>query len=92
MSKRPFNVLNEIDDLIQKHGKDGVRLLFLFKTLKTYVEESIEKNHSTVRIEEETLNRLCIQKAQELVKLKKESPTERDFKELLSKAIRKPID
>jgi hypothetical protein len=63
----------------------GARLLFLFKLLKVKVKERIERNHPTATIEEESLNRLCIQKAQELVKLGEDEPTEKDIKELLSR-------
>lgn len=85
MSKISFKKICEIDDLIQKNGKDGVRLLLLFKLLKIKVKERIRRVYPTAIIEERTLNRLCIQKADELAKLGKESPTEKDIKELLSK-------
>lgn len=87
MSKVSSRKISEIDDLIQKSGKEGVRLLLLFKLLKTRVEERVKNRYPTAIIEEKTLNKLCIQKAYELTKLKKESPTEKDLRELLS-AIR----
>jgi hypothetical protein len=85
MSEDSLNRLNEIINLTQKHGKIGIRLLFLFKLLKIKVKEKIEKDYPTITIKEENLNRLCIQKAQELVKLEKDEPTEKDIKELLSR-------
>ena len=85
MSEGSSNKLDEINNLIQKHGIIGARLLFLFKLLKTKVKEMVERSYSTVIIEEETLNRLCIQKAQKLVKLGKDELTEKDIKELLSR-------
>lgn len=84
MSKVSSRKISEIDDLIQKGGKEGVRLLLLFKLLKTRVEERVRNRDPTAIVEEKTLNKLCIQKAYELTKLKRESPTEKDLKELLS--------
>lgn len=84
MSKVSSRKIIEIDDLIQKGGKEGVRLLLLFKLLKTRVEEEVRTRYPTAIIEEKTLDKICIQRAYELTKLKKERPTEKDFEELLS--------
>jgi hypothetical protein len=89
MSETGSRKVNEIDELIRESGKEGVELLLLFKLLKTEVKQRVGKEYPASIIGEETLNRLCIQKAQQLIKLKKENPGEEDFKELLSSLRRK---
>jgi hypothetical protein len=79
MSEDSLKKLNEIIDLIQKHGKTGARLLFLFKLLKVRVREEVKRIYPNAIIDEESLNRLCIQKAQELTNLCKDRPTEEDI-------------
>jgi hypothetical protein len=85
MSRNSFKKMTEMDDLIQKGGRGGVRLLLLFKLLKIRVEERIRRVYPNATIQETTLNRLCVQKANELSRLGKQSPTERDVEDLLSR-------
>jgi hypothetical protein len=85
MSRTSYDRLNEIDDLIQKHGKNGIRLLLLFKLLKIEVKKRIRRCYPTQIIDEESLNRLCIEKANQLIKIREDTPTEEDVKDLLSR-------
>ncbi|MEM2613671.1 MAG: hypothetical protein QXO15_05500 [Nitrososphaerota archaeon] len=73
-----------MDDLISTHG-GGIRLLLLFKLLKVRVIEKAKQTKLSSRIDEETLNKLCMQKAYQLLKRGGENPTEKDIKELLSR-------
>jgi hypothetical protein len=89
MSEDSLNKLNELIDLIQKHGKTGARLLFLFKLLKIRVEREVKRRYPNPIIDEESLNKLCMQIAQELVNIGKDKLTEEDIKKLLSKQMYK---
>lgn len=84
MSNASFKKMNDIEDLIQKTGKRGMRLLVLFKLLKVKVKERIRQRYPSAIVEEKTLDKLCIQKAHELTKLRRENPTEKDLEDLLS--------
>lgn len=77
-----------MDDLISTHGREGIRLLLLFKLLKVRVIEKSKQAKLSSRIDEETLNKLCIQKAYQLLKRGRENPTEKDIEELLLKLAR----
>ena len=85
MSKNFSNKMSELDDLINKHGKNGLRALLVFKLLKTKLSEEVKSNNPYAIIDENILNSICVKKAQQLVKLGKDKPTEKDFEELLSK-------
>jgi hypothetical protein len=71
-----LNKLDEIISLFQKHGRMGARVLFIFKLLK----ERVKGSFPSATIDEDALNRVCIQKAQELAKLGVE-----DIKKILSR-------
>jgi len=75
-----------IDDLI-KEKKEGIRVLFLFKILKTKFKEEIRKNFPGKSINEEVLNDICIKKAREMAKLKK-YPSKSDVMKLLEEITR----
>jgi uncharacterized protein YihD (DUF1040 family) len=85
MSEDSLNKLNEVIDLIQKYGKTGAKLFFLFKLLKIRVEEEVRRRYPNAIIDEKILNKLCMQIAQELVNIGKDKLTEDDIKKLLSK-------
>ncbi|MEM2178200.1 MAG: hypothetical protein QW272_05210 [Candidatus Methanomethylicaceae archaeon] len=76
-------MLNEIDELVKKYGKNGMRLLVLFRLLKSRVNLILQKQRSNLTFNEAVLNQLCISKAYELLKLGKDEPTEKDIEELL---------
>ena len=84
MLKQPYQRINDIDGLIEKHGEKGIRALLLFKLLKTEVKSSLAKTtHSNIN--ENIINKVCMQKASQLADLKKEMPTKEDVAELISK-------
>jgi uncharacterized protein YihD (DUF1040 family) len=85
MSEDSLNKLNEVIDLIQKYGKTGTRLLFLFKLLKIRVEGEVKRRYPNAIIDEESLNKLCMQIAQELVNIGKDKLTEEDIKKVVVK-------
>jgi hypothetical protein len=54
-----------------KHTKEEFRLLVVFKTIKTRVEQELAKRK--IKFDEDVLNEVCIEKANELL------PIERDI-------------
>ncbi len=73
--------LKELDQFIKEYGKNGMRFLLLFSLLKSKTKV-ILRQHPDIR--EERLDRACAAKADEMLKLGKNQPTEKDIKELLS--------
>jgi hypothetical protein len=62
-----------------------VRLLVLFKLIKSRVKLTFEQKYTNLTFSEAVLDQLCITKAYELLKLGKDEPTEEDIRELLSR-------
>jgi len=77
--------LNELDELVKEHGKNGLRLLILFRLLKSKVNLVLQKGYPTPTFSEADLNQICLSKAYELLKLGKDEPTEEDIRELLAR-------
>ena len=84
MSKNPYQRFDDINDLIQDHGETGIRALLMFKLLKDKVMSKLAQS-SYPSISEKLINRICMEKALQLSKLKTEMPSEEDIQELLSK-------
>ena len=74
--------LNELNQFLREYGKDGMRLLVLFSLLKSRAKAVLK---SYAGVDEERLNRVCMAKADELLRLGKDQPTEKDVEELLSR-------
>jgi hypothetical protein len=74
----------EIDEFLKEYGKDGMRLLVLFSLLKSKVKLVLQQQ-PTLPVPENTLDRLCMAKASELLRLGKDVATEKDIEELLSR-------
>jgi len=89
MSNNISNKIDKINKIKNEFGKPGLRVLFIFKLLKSQLKDRIEKEKQGYSIinnlSEDLLNKLCMEKATELVELSKDEPTESDIKELLSK-------
>lgn len=88
MSKSSFNKLVEVDRLINCFGKDGIKLLLLFKLLKMEVKEYINTHHPAASMQEDDLNEVCIEMAYRLIRIEKETPNERDIIELALRLAR----
>ena len=87
MSKHPYQRFNDLDDLVKKHGEKGIRALLLFKLLKTSVKSSLAKTtHSNIN--ENIINKVCMEKASQLSELEKKMPSEEDIAELLLELTR----
>ena len=79
--------INKIDKFIKIYGKKGFELLVFYKLLKTIVLERIRKEHpmKRLRVDKNALNRLCIQKAQQLISGRKSKMTEEDVKKIVAR-------
>jgi hypothetical protein len=55
----------------KEHGKEELRLLVLFKQIKTKVEEELKRRG--IQIDDDILNQVCVDKAAELL------PPDRDI-------------
>ena len=77
--------LAKIDELIRNHGVKGLKVLFLFKLLKIELRKILQEQQrvSLNQFNEKTLERVCLDKARQLVKLGRENPTLEDIQELL---------
>jgi len=60
-----------MDKLVQKHGKNGVEILFAYKTMKILLEEQLAKQRIGSRRDllQERLENLCFEKARRFVAL-----------------------
>jgi hypothetical protein len=72
--------LNELNQFLKEYGKDGMRLLVLFSLLKSKAKTILQQYPT---IDENRLNQTCMAKADELLRLGKDQPTEKDIEELL---------
>jgi len=75
----------EMDELVKEYGKDGTRLLVLFRLLKSKVTLEFQQYYPNLTLNETVLNYLCIARAYELMELRKDDPTEKDIRDLLSR-------
>jgi hypothetical protein len=62
---------DEINELIKEYWKEGVRLLILFKLIKSRVKLTLEQKYTNLTFSEAVLDQLCITRAYELLKLGK---------------------
>lgn len=81
MSRNSLDKYSKIKSFILKHNRKGIRILFLFKFLKTEVSKKFDMS----TISEEQLNRVCMEKAVAIFNLGRNKPTEDDIKEILLK-------
>jgi len=73
--------LEELDQFVKVYGRDGICFLILFCLIKTKAKSAL---HQHSELSEEILNRACMAKAKELLRLVKHKPTEKDIEEVLS--------
>ncbi len=66
---------------IAKHSEKELRILMLFKVIKTMVVSALEK-HRRPRVDRERLDEYCLEKAKKLAVLGKE-PSEEDIRNLV---------
>jgi hypothetical protein len=74
--------LKELNQFLKEYGKDGMKLLVLFSLLKSKAKATLKPYPG---VDEKRLNRVCMAKANELLRLGKDQPTEKDIEELLSR-------
>jgi len=74
-----------MNELIEKNGKRGLKLLFIFKNLKRVVTDRIiEKySYSSMQNYEGEINKKCIMIAREILDRNEEDPSEGDIKKVL---------
>ena len=75
----PFEKLNE---LVEKCGEKGLKLLFIFKTVKNAVINRI-KDENTAEYPEDEINKECMKVSKEILDKCKETPSEEDIKKVL---------
>lgn len=68
---------------MQEQGKEALRLLFVFKLVKSKLKEKIEEEHEAGEINERDLNELCIKKSKELIERGDKDLTEKDIQKLI---------
>lgn len=88
MSTATSNRLSDLDEIIRKHGVEGIRTLLLFKLLKNKTKEILASKDSSKDITDNFVNLVCIEKAITLSKLGTQMPSQEDIKEILSKLSR----
>ena len=85
------NKFAKIDELIRDKGVEGLKILFLFKLLKVEVLKILrEQRVSLNRFDEKTLEKMCLEKALQLIKSGKEKPTPQDIREIMLSLPRSP--
>jgi len=66
--------LKELDSFVKEYGKDGLSLLILFCHLKSKYESDLRQRFG---LDEEELNRTCMEVAKKLLKYAKGQPTKK---------------
>jgi hypothetical protein len=72
----------EIDEIGQSFGKEGLRFLFLFKTIKQRVQQEFERDDRK-QPKDAILNDICAKAAKELLTCTQETPTEEQIGEAI---------
>lgn len=76
--------ISSMDRIVKDFGRDGLRFLFLFKTLKSQVQDELKRERKSLP-NETTLNEVCAETANKLLKAGKEQPTEDEIREIIRK-------
>ena len=76
-----------MDKIVQDFGRDGLRFLFIFKTLKTQVQDEWKRKHKGP-LNEVILNKVCAETTKKMLKSGKEQPTEDEIKDVIRKLRR----
>jgi hypothetical protein len=82
--------MSKIDNIVKRYDKKGFRLMIVFKTLKTELMDVIEQNHyeaSALEYDENEINDLCLEKANEIINEHRDNFTKEDIEELLKKVL-----
>jgi hypothetical protein len=76
----------KLDRIIQEHGKEGLRFLFLFKILKSQTEAELKKRNLTAN--QTILDDVCAEAADKLLLHGKKKIDETTLREILLKLTR----
>jgi hypothetical protein len=60
--------LAEMNELIKEYGEEGIKLLFLFKLIKSRIKLAIQQGQPSLAVSEPALDWLCVARAHELLK------------------------
>ena len=79
----PFEKINE---LVEKHREQGIKLMFIFKTIKNAVINRIEDENPTeyFQFPEDDINRECMKISKDILDGCSENPSEEDIIRVLS--------
>ena len=94
MSKTHLPPFEKINKLVEEHGEKGIKLMFIFKTIKNTVINRIEDDNSAKHLQfsEDDINRECMKVSKEILDKCKEDPREEDIKRVLSSLKRSRND
>jgi hypothetical protein len=72
-------------DFVAGHSEDDVRVLILFKLIKTRVISALQTSHpyEKNRVDSQTLDQFCLDKAKRLAAIGKD-PAEEDIRKLVA--------
>lgn len=76
--------IQALNKIVQDFGKDGLRFLFLFKTLKQNVQDELKREGKRPP-NEDVINEICVQTAQKLLEAGRETPTENQIRQIVLK-------
>lgn len=76
--------ITSVDKIIKEFGRDGIRGLFFFKTIKLQVQNELRKQGEFLR-NEDMLNQVCAEAAKKLLLAGKEQPSKDEISEILHK-------
>lgn len=88
MSEDSSNRMSEINKITKAYGKNGLKVLVLFKMLKMKVEEKIRQDYPGAKIDVHALNELCVHSAYELAKSESDNPSEEDIRSLVERLVK----
>ena len=77
--------ISTMGNIIQTYGKDGLRFLLLFKSIKVQVKNKLLKQEVSILENDEELNQICAFAAKKLLVQCTEKPSEELIITLVSK-------
>lgn len=77
-------------DFIGRHSENDLRVLILFKLVKTRVISAMQADQACdiKRVNSQTLDQFCLDKAKQLAAMGKDDPTEEEIKKLVALIVK----
>lgn len=85
MSNEHLEPIEKLNNFIEMHGEGGLRLLFIFKTIKKAVKERATKDSYEMNWiqNKNEFDEECLKQAKVILNRGGESPTEEEIKKIL---------